>query len=243
MSAGVCIGCIFSKKTVIDGLRHLTLRQKSHSFPCERLSSTAAHSYGLTSREGISFPISIPRVPLAKASGYPNWSIHPSLTSHTVILSHMMIGGAAFKKYPLCLSPHDLQVLRTQAYNLCSQLACSLGLVLHQLSLFLGLKVKSRSQQQRQTTPKEKVLTCLFIPVFVKLHEGSIKNQKPTNFQSLEYFQDSVLLQPSWFFPPSFSFLVPCYLREFICLRVPPCTSLSLCHYYPPCRNSYIGGL
>lgn len=172
--------------------------------------------------------------------------IGPSIprSHHTLLFYHTWwSGGAAFKKYPLCLSPHDLQVLRTQAYNLCSQLACSLGLVLHQLSLFLGLKVKSRSQQQRQTTPKEKVLTCLFIPVFVKLHEGSIKNQKPTNFQSLEYFQDSVLLQPSWFFPPSFSFLVPCYLREFICLRVPPCTSLSLCHYYPPCRNSYIGGL
>lgn len=179
--------------------------------------------------------------PLTKADGFLNCPIQPLLTSPTVISSHTTIRRPAHKKYPLCLSPHGLHGLRRQAYNLGSQLAGSLGLGLHQLSLFLGSRAKSPSPQCRQTTPKEKALTYLYIPAFVELHEGSIKNQKPTDFQGLEYFQDSVLLRSNCFFSPPLFF----FLSLFSVIRGSSFASehLLVFRYYPHHRNSSTEGL
>lgn len=197
LESGLCIGCTYSKKMAVDSLRHI----KKLSPPS--LAKAVFHRSPQLWAD-LQGRYQLPQIHPQSASHEGQWVsklvLPPSLTSPAVISSHTMIRGAAFKTHPLRMSPHDLQVLRRQLYNLCSQLACSLGLGLHQLSLFLGLRVKSHHPQQRQTTPPKKALTYLYIPVFVKLHEGSIKNQKPTDFQNLEYFQDSVLLQPSWVF-------------------------------------------
>lgn len=140
------------------------------------------------------------------------------------------------------MCPPGLQVLGGQVDNLCTQLVCSLGLGLHQLSLFLGLRAQSCRPQRQNDSQRKGINVSLYsslcsAPRGIHQEPEAYQFPKPGGFPGVTSAPTQLGFLPRFvFFPCS------CNPWEFICLRV-PCTCLSLCHDYPPCRNLCMGSL